>query len=81
MREEFIKEEKIFEKTDDERREELLNSIKTVKNNLMSSYNNMEYAEGELIDYYVYKIKAEEAQYAYLMKKIKEEYWLMNKKL
>ena len=46
MREEFIKEEKIFEKTDDERREELLNSIKTVKNNLMSSYNNMEYAEG-----------------------------------
>ena len=74
MREEFIKEEKIFEKTDDERREELLNSIKTVKNNLMSSYNNMEYAEGELIDYYVYKIKAEEAQYAYLMKRIKEEY-------
>ena len=40
----------------------------------MSSYNNMEYAEGELIDYYVYKIKAEEAQYAYLIKKIKEEY-------
>ena len=74
MREEFIKEEKIFEKTDYERREELLNSIKTVKNNLMSSYNNMEYAEGELIDYYVYKIKAEEAQYAYLIKKIKEEY-------
>ena len=74
MREEFIKEEKIFEKTDEERKQELLNSLKTVKNNLMSSYNNMEYAEGELIDYYVYKIKAEEAQYAYLMKKIKEEY-------
>lgn len=73
MREEFIKEEKIFEKTDDERRQELLNSIKTVKNNLMSSYNNMKYAEGELIDYYVYKIKSEEAQYAYLLKKVKEE--------
>ena len=74
MREEFIKEEKIFEKNADERREELLNSIKIVKNNLKSSYINMEYAEGELIDYYVYKIKAEEAQYAYLIKKIKEEY-------
>ncbi|MGN1299417.1 MAG: DUF2508 family protein [Candidatus Scatovivens sp.] len=74
MREEFIKEDRIFEKTDDERREELLNSLKIVKNNLMSSYNNMAYAEGELVDYYIYKIKAEEAQYAYLIKKIKEEY-------
>ena len=72
MREEFIKEEKIFEKTDDERREELLNSIKIVKNNLMSSYNNMEYAEGELIDYYLYTIKANQSKLNYLIKKSKK---------
>lgn len=73
MREEFIKETKIFEITEEERKFELLESLKNIKNNLMASYNNMKYAEGDLIDYYIYKIKAEEAQYAYLLKKMKEQ--------
>ena len=73
MREEFIKETKIFERTEEEKNFELLESLKNIKNNLMASYNNMKYAEGDLIDYYIYKIKAEEAQYAYLLKKMKEQ--------
>ena len=73
MREEFIKETKIFEITEEEKKFELLESLKNIKNNLMASYNNMKYAEGDLIDYYIYKIKAEEAQYAYLLKKMKEQ--------
>lgn len=73
MREEFIKEERIFEKSEYDRKLELLNGLKVVKNNLSTSYNNMKYAEGDLVDYYIYKIKSEEAQYAYLLKKIKEE--------
>ena len=64
MREEFIKEDKILEITEEERKREILKSLKKVKNNLMNSYNNMQYAEGDLVDYYKYKIKSEEAQYA-----------------
>ncbi len=73
MREEFIKEEKILNKSEEDAKLELLNGLNSVKNSLKSSYNNMKYAEGDLVDYYIYKIKAEEAQYAYLLKKIKEE--------
>ena len=73
MREEFIKEEKILNKSEEDIKLEILNGLNSVKNSLKSSYNNMKYAEGDLVDYYIYKIKAEEARYAYLLKKIKEE--------
>ena len=73
MREEFIKEEKILNKSEEDIKLELLNGLKSVKNSLKSSYNNIKYAEGDLVDYYIYKIKAEEARYAYLLKKIKEQ--------
>lgn len=73
MREEFIKEEKIFDEVNIDIKQELINGLNNVKNSLKSSYNNMKYAEGDLVDYYIYKIKSEEAQYAYLLKKIKEE--------
>ena len=73
MREEFIKEEIILDKSEEDIRIDLLNGLNSVKNSLKVSYNNMKYAEGDLVDYYIYKIKSEEAQYAYLLKKIKEE--------
>ena len=34
-------------------------------------YNNLEFADGDLIDYYTYQIKAEESKYDYLIKKAK----------
>ena len=73
MREEFIKEEKILNKSEEDIKIDLLNGLNSIKNSLKSSYNNMKYAEGDLVDYYIYKIKAEEARYAYLLKRIKEE--------
>ena len=73
MREEFIKEEIILDKSEEDIRIDLLNGLNNVKNSLKASYNNMKYAEGDLVDYYIYKIKAEEARYAYLLKKIKEQ--------
>ena len=57
MREEFIKEEKILNKSEEDIKLEILNGLNSVKNRLNSSYNNMKYAEGDLVDYYIYKIK------------------------
>ena len=72
LKEEFIKEDKIEEIPENLRQAELLKIIKEVKNNLKSSYENMNFASGDLIDYYIYKIKAEEAHYANLLKQIKQ---------
>lgn len=71
MREEFEKETKIIELSEIERQNELLNSLQAVKKSLTNDYKNLEYAEDEMIDYYIYKIKADEAHYAYLLKKLK----------
>ena len=73
MYSEFIKEFKITEKTEEEKNEELINSIKNVKKNLRDMYNNLHYADSDLIDYYTYQIKAEEAKYNYLIKQAKKK--------
>lgn len=73
MYSEFIKEFKISEKTEEEKDEELINSIKNVKKNLSNMYNNLCYADSDLIDYYTYQIKAEEAKYNYLIKQAKKK--------
>lgn len=72
MYSEFIKEFKIEEKTEDERDKELLDTIKFVKKNLGNMYNNLQYADSDLIDYFTYQIKAEEAKYSYLIKQAKK---------
>lgn len=72
MREEFVKETKIVEKTEKEQKENLLEEIEKSKKKLLAFYENINFAEGNLIDYYTYQIKAEEAKYGYLIKKIKE---------
>ena len=72
MRSEFIKEFKIDDKDEKEKNNELLKSINIVKNNIKNMYNNMQYVESDLIDYYVFQIKAEEAKYDYLIRKAKK---------
>lgn len=72
MEKKFVKESKIVEQSQKDKVEELLKSIKNSKNNLLNMYNNLNLAEGELVDYYIYRIKAEEAKYDYLLKKMKE---------
>lgn len=68
----FVKESKIEDLSNLEKKNELKDSIKRSKIILMNMHNNLKYAEGELIDYYIYQIKAEEAKYDYLIKKAKE---------
>ena len=50
---------------------ELIYSIFRTQSELLSATNNYEYADGELIDYYSYHIKATKAKLDYLMKKAK----------
>ena len=73
MYSEFIKENsQIIEKNESQKDEELLKSIKFVKTTLGNMYNNLQFADSDLIDYYTYQIKAEEAKYNYLIKQAKK---------
>ncbi len=73
MYSEFIKEFKIEDKTEEEKDTELIDTIKYVKKTLSNMYNNLQYADSDLIDYYTYQIKAEEAKYNYLIKQAKKK--------
>lgn len=54
--------------------QELLESIRNAKNELLAASINFEYArEKDMVDYYTYKIKACQVQYDYLIKKAKEK--------
>ncbi len=68
MGEEYIKEEKIREKTEEEKNKELLLSISTTKKMLEEATINFEFAEPGLIEYYSYNIKAHKAKLDYLIK-------------
>ena len=70
----YIREEsqKIKEKTEQEKERELLFSILRTKQELSQNIKNFEFAEGELIDYYTYQMKATQAKLDYLLKKAKK---------
>lgn len=68
MQEEFLKENKIIEKTEIEKEEELIISILKTKRELNVARQNFEYAQGDLIDYYSYQIKANQSKLDYLIK-------------
>jgi len=67
----YVKESIIIDKNNEEQDVELLENLKMVKNTLDNMHNNLQYAKDELVDYYVYRIKAEEAKYGYLLKQVK----------
>lgn len=72
MQEEFIKENKIIEKSEIEMEEELINCIIKEKMYLKNARKNFEYVkEGDLVDYYIYQIKAHQSKLDYLIKKAK----------
>ena len=73
MYDEFIKEVKIKDRSEEEKEYELIENIKFVKNTLNNMYKNLQQADGDLIDYFTYQIKAEEAKYDYLIKKAKNK--------
>ncbi len=73
MYSEFVKEFPIIDKSDLEKDDELIENIKIVKTTLSNMYNNLQFADSDLIDYYTYQIKAEEAKYNYLIKQAKKK--------
>ena len=74
MRYEYVKEGlEIKDKTENEKINELLMNIIKTKKDLDNARNNYEYAEGELIDYYLYQMKANQSKLNYLIKIAKEK--------
>ena len=68
MQEEYIKEQKIEEKTEIQKEIELIRTIIKTREALKRDNRNFEYAQGDLVDYYVYQIKANQAKLDYLIK-------------
>lgn len=73
MSEEYIKETKVKDKTDEEKDLELIISVIKTKQELNLAHRNFEYAEEDLIDYYSYQIKANQTKLDYLMKKARKK--------
>ena len=78
MNEGFIKEIEIEEKTDEERKIDLIKNIIKTKTELRIANKNFEYAEDEMIDYYSYQIKAIQAKLNYLIKIAKKQEIVLN---
>lgn len=73
MDNEYLRETKIIEKSDEEKQIELVVSIMRAKKELDEACKNFEYAEEDLIDYYTYQIKANRAKFDYLVKQAKHQ--------
>ena len=70
---EYVRENKIEDKSEEEKNLELIVSIIKTKNELDSAQKNFEFAEEGLIDYYSYQIKANQTKLNYLMKKTQKK--------
>ncbi len=71
MYENYIRENLVEEKSEEEKNQELLINVIKAKRDLENANNNFQYAEDELIDYYTYQIKALQSKIDYLLKKAK----------
>ena len=71
--EDYVRENKIEDKSEEEKNLELIVSIIKTKNELDSAQRNFEFAEEGLIDYYSYQIKANQTKLDYLMKKAQKK--------
>lgn len=64
----YVKENKIIEKNEIEKEIELIRSIIRTREELKAANSNFEYAKEDLVDYYTYQIKANQAKLNYLIK-------------
>lgn len=64
----YVKENKIIEKNEMEKEIELIRTIINTREELKIANRNFEYAQEDLVDYYTYQIKAEQAKLDYLIK-------------
>lgn len=74
MEAKFVKESAIIkDKSEDEKRIDLVLSVIKTKKDLENAIKNYEFAEGNLIDYYLYEIKANQSKLDYLIRKAKKQ--------
>ena len=79
MQEEYVKEQIINDKSKEDIDIELIKSIIKTKKDLNNINANYEFAERELIDYYLYQRKAMQTKLDYLLKKAKKRNLVMTK--
>ena len=72
MQGDYKKEKKIIDKNKEEMNKMLIQSIINTNASIEAAQKNYEFAEGELIDYYLYTIKANQSKLNYLIKKSKK---------
>ena len=68
QKEYYVREEKIVEKTEIEKEIELIKAIIRTREDLKVANKNFEYAHDDLVDYFTYQIKANQAKLDYLIK-------------
>ena len=73
MEEKYIKEISIIDKTEVEKEKELIDNIANTTRELKVANNNFNFAQGELVDYYTYQIKANQSKLDYLIKLAKRK--------
>lgn len=73
MQEAFYREVIIKDKNELEREKELIKNIVETRETLKNNNKNFEFAESELIDYYIYQIKANQSKLDYLIKLAKKK--------
>lgn len=64
----YVGEQLITEKCELETESELIRNIIKTREDLKCNNKNFEYAENDLIDFYIYQIKANQAKLDYLLK-------------
>ena len=74
MQGDFVREQEIKINNEKELNKMILQNIIKTKKELTRIQNNYEFAEAELIDYYLYQMKAVQAKLDYLIKKSKNKY-------
>ena len=70
--EKYVRDNALSQKSNGNPNADLINCIIKTREDLITANNNYEFADGDLIDYYLYQIKATQAKYNYLLKKAKQ---------
>ncbi len=73
MQESYIKEVPIVDLNKEETDAEIIKNILESQKRLELAHQNFEYAKGDLVDYYSYQIKSEQAKIDYLLKQAKNK--------
>ena len=79
MEEEYLLNKMIKGKTEKEREIELMQNIIETKEKLQNARKNFEYAEDDMIDYYIYQIKANQSKLDYLIKIAKKKELILSR--